>query len=83
MALAVANSQFIERYYDIKFNTKLYSGKRRYQTQYVEDFPIPYYDTESAKEAVALVKRIIAEGDTENSFSYKQTLDNLVGRMFS
>lgn len=83
LALAVANSQFIERYYDIKFNTKLYSGKRRYQTQYVEDFPIPHCDTQSAKDAIALVKKIIAEGDTENSFSYKQSLDKLVERMFS
>ncbi len=83
LALAVANSQFIERYYDIKFNTKLYSGKRRYQTQYVDDFPIPYCDTESAKEAITLVKRIIAEGDVKNSFSYKRTLDKLVERMFS
>lgn len=70
LALAVANSGFIERYYDIKFNTKLYSGKRRYQTQYVEDFPIPHYDTESARDAVTLVKRIIAEGYTEKSLSY-------------
>ena len=45
LALAVANSPFIEKFYDVKFNNKLYSGKRRYQTQYVEQFPIPYYNS--------------------------------------
>ena len=57
MALAVANSSFIEKLYDAKFNTKLYSGKRRYQTQYVEQFPIPYIDSDEAMQAIALVKK--------------------------
>ena len=50
LALAVANSSFIEKFYDVKFNNKLYSGKRRYQTQYVEQFPIPYYGSNEAKD---------------------------------
>lgn len=81
LALAVANSPFIEKYYDIKFNTKLYSGKRRYQTQYVESFPIPYYNSELAKKAVELVKKIIAEGGKGTS-SYKDELDTIVEKMF-
>jgi len=38
-SLAVANSNFIEKYYDMKFNNKLYSGKRRFMAQYVENSP--------------------------------------------
>lgn len=83
LALAIANSSFIEKYYDTKFNTKLYSGKRRYQTQYVEQFPIPYYDTESARRAISLVKKIIAESNSEIAISYKKELDNVVDKMFS
>ena len=82
LALAVANSRFIEKYYDIKFNTKLYSGKRRYQTQYVEQFPIPYYDTDLAHDAISLVKKIIAEGNSEIASSYKEKLDSIVDDMF-
>lgn len=82
LALAVANSRFIEKYYDIKFNTKLYSGKRRYQTQYVEQFPIPYYNSELAQKAIGLVKKIIAEGISDGS-SYKQELDLIVDKLFS
>lgn len=82
LALAVANSRFIEKYYDIKFNTKLYSGKRRYQTQYVEQFPIPYYNSKLAQKAIDLVKKIIAEGISDGS-SYKQELDLIVDKLFN
>ena len=83
LALAVANSPFIEKYYDIKFNTRLYSGKRRYQSQYVEQFPIPFYDTDLAHEAVSLVKKIIADGNISETISYKRKLDMLVDKMFT
>lgn len=83
LALAVANSRFIETYYDTKFNTKLYSGKRRYQSQYVKQFPIPYYKTETAHKAIALVKKIIAEGNSEIAPIYKEEINLLVEKMFS
>ena len=83
LALAVANSSFIEKFYDLKFNTKLYSGKRRYQTQYVEQFPIPYYGTIVSQDAIALVKKILAEGKSEIAPSDKKELDDLVDKMFS
>ena len=81
LALAVSNSKFIERYYDVKFNTKLYSGKRRYQTQYVEQFPIPFYGSELAGRAINIVKKIIAERDTDTS-SLKEELDMIVEQLF-
>ena len=83
LALAVANSPFIEKFYDIKFNNKLYSGKRRYQTQYVEQFPIPYYGSNEAQQAIALVKKIIAEDTESVSLDDKEKLDSLVEQMFS
>ena len=79
LALAVANSSFIEKFYDIKFNNKLYSGK----TQYVEQFPIPYYGSNEAKEAITLVKKIIAEDTERVSLDDKAKLDSLVEQMFS
>lgn len=82
LALAVANSTFIEKFYDIKFNTKLYSGKRRYQSQYVSQFPIPYYDHKLGAEAISLVKKIIAAPDPDSTVSYKKELDLIVSKMF-
>ena len=83
LALAIANSSFIEKFYDINFNTKLYSGKRRYQAQYVEKFPIPFYNTDEAIQAISIVKKIIADDCIEAVASYKDVLNKLVDRMFS
>ncbi|MCQ8186440.1 Eco57I restriction-modification methylase domain-containing protein [Parvularcula maris] len=41
LAVAVGNSSFIEKYYDASFPNKLYAGRRRFITQYVEKFPLP------------------------------------------
>lgn len=83
LALAVANSKFIEKYYDIRFNTKLYSGKRRFQAQYVEQFPIPFYGTKLAQEAIALVRKIIAEGENSITSGYKKELDDIIDNLFA
>lgn len=82
LALAIANSHFIEKYYDVKFNTKLYSGKRRYMTQYVEQFPIPYYGSELAQKAISIVKKIIAENNTNNASSDYIRLNEVVEKLF-
>ena len=81
LLLAVANSSFIEKYYDIKFNNKLYSGKRRFQSQYVEQFPIPNVASAKAKKTISLIKKIISEGQFSNND--KEKIDNLVLEMFS
>ena len=83
LALAVANSRFIEKYYDCKFNNKLYSGKRRYQAQYVEQFPLPYYGTREAQQAVSIVKTILTNQHAESFHEMKNQLDSLVDKMFS
>ena len=82
LALAVANSTFIEKYYDIKFNTKLYSGKRRYMSQYVEQFPIPNPTTPKALEAIHYVKKIIVESDDNNQLYYRKKLDKIISKIF-
>lgn len=83
LALAIANSRFIEKYYDVKFNTKLYSGKRRFMSQYVEQFPIPSYTTELAQEAIWIVKQIIAEKNNDVIPDYKEKLDCIVDKLFA
>lgn len=83
LALAIANSSFIEKYYDYKFNTKLYSGKRRYMSQYVEQFPIPFTNTAAAHEAISLVKTIITECSDGDTSRYMDQLNILVEKMFN
>lgn len=81
LALSVANSKFIETYYDIKFNTKLYSGKRRYITQYVEQFPLPDPKRAESCELIDLVRQIVAKGTMSNDD--KMRMNKLVIEAFS
>jgi len=60
LALAIANSSFIKSFYDHKFNNKLYAGRRRFITQYVEQFPLPNPDLPGTREIVQLSKDIHA-----------------------
>jgi adenine-specific DNA-methyltransferase len=69
LALAVANSTFIEQFYDHRFNNKLYAGRRRFITQYVEQFPLPDPDTQLGTEIIEMAKRVYeftpsVEGDS-------------------
>ncbi len=58
LVLAVANSSFIETFYDYRFNNKLYSGRRRFITQYVEKFPLPDPETQKSRQLVELTKQL-------------------------
>lgn len=83
LALAVVNSKFIEKYYDTKFHTKLYSGKRRFMTQYVEDFPLPSLDSSYAIDAIQTVKKIITGLSMNEESRDIDFLNELVDKMFS
>lgn len=58
LAAAVGNSTFIERFYDHRFHNKLYAGRRRFITQYVEKFPLPDPHSPTGKAIVAKAKQI-------------------------
>lgn len=66
LCLAVANSSFIEKYYDYKFNNKLYSGKRRFMKQYVEQFPLPNPNNQISKDLTELAKEIALNPSRDN-----------------
>jgi len=82
LALAVANSTFIEAFYDHKFNNKLYAGRRRFITQYVEQFPLPDPSSAESQAIVAITKEIHAI--TPSSYADKMAgeLDELVWGVF-
>lgn len=84
LMLAVANSSFIERYYDTMFHNKLYAGRRRFLTQYVEKFPLPSLDTSDAKELVAFARQRLALGHKADSAiaGLEDRINALVWRLF-
>ncbi len=82
LALAVGNSKFIEMFYDHKFNNKLYAGRRRFMTQYVEQFPIPDPATPFAKRLIALAKEIHRLKPTEDTSKLEAECEHLVENAF-
>lgn len=54
----VANSEVMMKYHDLCFNNKLYSGRRRYLTQYIEQYPMPNPQSEYARDIVKMVAKI-------------------------
>ena len=70
----IANSKLMTKYHDLVFTNKLYSGRRRYFTQYVEKYPLPDANTLISKEIIALVKELNANND-------KKKLEHLVRQL--
>lgn len=82
LALAIANSTFIEVFYDHRFNNKLYAGRRRFITQYVEQFPLPDPDREEVRAIVSLVKKIYALTPSPEADELSLQLDKQVWKVF-
>ncbi len=82
LALAVGNSKFIESFYDHKFNNKLYAGRRRFMTQYVEQFPIPDPAKPSSAKLVALAKEIHRRKPDEDTASLEAECEWLIEDAF-
>jgi len=78
LAASVANSSFIERFYDLRFNNKLYAGRRRFITQYVEKFPLPNPSSEPSKEIISKAKRLYQHISSPQETSLEQELDILI-----
>jgi len=68
---AVANSAIMTRYHDLVFMNKLYSGRRRYMTQYVERYPLPDISSKTARKIIKLSKAISKEPGKIEGYSFK------------
>ncbi|MCX6972751.1 MAG: N-6 DNA methylase [Verrucomicrobia bacterium] len=66
LALGVFNSTFIERFYDAHFPNKLYSGRRRFMTQYVSQFPLPCPKTKAAENIIKISRELFDTPEREN-----------------
>lgn len=80
LALAVANSTFTVTFYDVCCGNRLYAGRRRFITQYLEDLPIPVASTETRTEIAEMVARLRAKPEDEADL--EAVLDLTVHRLF-
>lgn len=82
LALAVANSTFIEAFYDHRFNNKLYAGRRRFITQYVQEFPLPDPGRNESKAIIELAQLIHSSLPSSAADRHIADLDALVWKVF-
>lgn len=82
LALAVGNSKFIEMFYDRRFHNRLYAGRRRFITQYVEKFPLPNPYDVLGERIVAMAKRIYTLVPSPEADVMKDELDQMVWQAF-
>lgn len=82
LILAVANSMFIERFYDTKFHNKLYAGRRRFITQYISEFPLPDLASASAQRIVGLVRELLDKTEEPARLNLEARLDEQVWQAF-
>ena len=82
LAVAVGNSTFIERFYDNCFHNKLYAGRRRFITQYVEKFPLPDPQAPLSRKIIAKAKRIYECIPSSEAVHLQKELDGMIWESF-
>lgn len=78
LALAVGNSSFAGEFYDHQFHNKLYAGRRRFMTQYVEKFPLPDPATPLAKRITSQAKALYDLADAAKGSPLESETDQMV-----
>ena len=79
LILGIANSKFMTKFHDLSFNNKLYSGRRRYLTQYVEKYPLPDLSSKEAQTIVEIVRGIVTDLPNEQDITLlEDQLDTVV-----
>ena len=82
LAAAVGNSTFTERFYDCRFHNQLYAGRRRFMTQYVEQFPLPDPDSSLSKSIVNKAKQIYECVPSSEADALMEELNSMVWQSF-
>lgn len=62
--LGVANSSLMDSYHSLAFQNVLYSGKRRYLTQYVSNYPLPDLESKSCQKLISYLRETIPSSES-------------------
>jgi len=54
----MANTKLMTKYHDLVFSNKLYAGRRRYFSQYIQNYPLPDINTAASKAIIKLTKQL-------------------------
>ena len=79
----IANSNLMTHYHELVFNNKLYAGRRRYLTQYVEKYPMPDRHSAHSRRIVDLVEKLVSvDVDDNTTKKYEIDLEIAVAEAF-
>lgn len=79
----VSNSRLMTKYHDLVFSNKLYSGRRRYFSQYVQNYPLPDVGTIESKAIIDTVKKINLTNDQKVISELTEMLEEQVAKAFN
>jgi adenine-specific DNA-methyltransferase len=83
LIIGIANSKLMTLYHDAVFNNKLYSGRRRYLTQYVGKYPLPDPELPISKQIVMLVRELVFSSLTASELNNRERdLETLIAQAF-
>jgi hypothetical protein len=83
LVLGIVNSRLMTRYHDLAFNNKLYAGRRRYLTQYIQKYPIPSITNPHAAELAELVKqRVFSVLDRNSQDLLEEAIEDTVKKLY-
>jgi adenine-specific DNA-methyltransferase len=84
LALAVANSSFATRFYDLCSGNRLYAGRRRFITQYLEELPLPKATSAGLRDIETTVTELRSPQciDTETVRRLEDRIDGAVAELF-
>jgi adenine-specific DNA-methyltransferase len=82
LMLAVANSALGKRFYDEVCGNKLYSGRRRWMTQYVARLPLPDPQAKASAAVITMTRELLDFGSSPDLLKQKE-IDDLVNAAFA
>jgi adenine-specific DNA-methyltransferase len=82
LALAVANSTFALQYYDRCCGNRLYAGRRRFITQYLEALPMPEASPAALRDVAAMVDQLMRQRTSENAENFAEVESALDAAVF-
>ena len=78
----ISNTKLMTKYHDLVFGNKLYSGRRRYFSQYVQNYPLPDVNTMESISIINVVKKINSTSNDVEIRELTAKLELLVAKAY-
>lgn len=78
----IANSELMQKYHSLMFNNKLYSGRKRYFAQYIENYPLPSINNPLSLMIIDIVKKLNLNKKSISKDDLTKKLNELVYKVY-